>query len=101
MGRPFLHFSNKLQNFLVNGIEIPIFGPPNSFRVEFAPFSSSFCFLQRRTFGSATLNFRVVAQLLVSYACLITINLKLRRNSNALILVFEMPLHLSFQNDHQ
>jgi hypothetical protein len=52
-------------------------GPRNAFRFEFAPFNSSFCFLQRRTFGSATPNFRAVAQSLVSSACLITINLKL------------------------
>jgi len=50
----------------------------NAFQVECAPFiNSSFSYLKCCTFCSMTLNFHTVAHMLVSYACLITINLKL------------------------
>jgi hypothetical protein len=58
-------------------LKFPCLGPQNAFWVEFAPFNSSFCFLQRCTFGSATPNFHVMVQLLLSSSRLITINLKL------------------------
>jgi hypothetical protein len=52
-------------------------GPKDDFWAQFAPFNSSFCFIQLCAFCSGTPNFHATAWLLVSSTCLIAIKLKL------------------------
>lgn len=76
IGKSFLHTTISANSTtFFNGTEITCFGTWSAFQVEFSPLQ--IVFVQHHTFHFVTQNFHAVAKILVSWTCLITINLKL------------------------